>query len=291
MKTRAIISAWHKYQPYGSEFYEPIFNFYLQSMKKYENEYDKLYLIDSTWGISDQLSDKVEIIKVNPSLRYYDAYKEMLPLVKEDLVLFMDNDTVVYREGKIKETFDLLEEENDVVSIYDSIGEYKTDKLNGKNKFCPYWFAARKELLMKHRNVEWGDHMPHSETLGLLTEAMLNDGCTTYEIEEDKSSIFFEGVQDGDKSKDLGYYHIRAGSTPAYLLAEKKYGNRSTYWSYIHNQPRREYLRQLAWYHYMELSTSSDEPANSWEIIKDIGVPQLEWINYMNKFKRYHGLV
>ena len=70
----------------------------------------------------------------------------------------------------------------DVVSIYDTIGTYKTDKLHGKNKFCPYLFATRKELLMKYRDIDWGSNMPESETLGKLTKAMLDDGLKPYEI-------------------------------------------------------------------------------------------------------------
>lgn len=109
MNTRAILSTWHKYTPYGGELYKPILNFFLSNLKKYKDEYDQLYLLDSNWGIPE--SNDYKVIKVNPSLRYYDAYKEVLPQIKEDLVLFMDNDTLVYKSGIIKRTFDLLEEE------------------------------------------------------------------------------------------------------------------------------------------------------------------------------------
>ena len=146
--TTAILTAWHRYTPYGSEFYAPILDFYLQNMKKYQNEFDMLYILDSNWnidGIKDEWGiNNIKIIKTDPSLRYYDAYKKVLPEIKEDLVLFIDNDMVIYREGIIKKLFDLLND-YDVVSIYESIGEYKTDKLNGKNKFTPYFFATRKE--------------------------------------------------------------------------------------------------------------------------------------------------
>ena len=111
--TRAIICAMHKYTPFGSKFYEPILSFFLGQMQKYKDEYDTLYLIDSTWDISPathHLPPNVIVIKVNPSLRYYDAYKEVLPQIKEDLVLLVDNDMVVYKEGIIKKAFDLLEE-------------------------------------------------------------------------------------------------------------------------------------------------------------------------------------
>ena len=283
--TRAILVAFHKYQPFGEEFYEPILDFFIKSMKKYEDEYDKIYFIDSNWNISNERisSLKAEVLKVNQHLRYYDAYKEVLPQIKEDLVLFMDNDMVVYRKWIIDEVFQKFTT-HDVVSIYDSCGTYKTDKLNGGNKFCPYWFATKKDLLMKYRDVEWGPGMPEHETLGKLTEVMLNDGIKPYEFKEDKNSIYIDGKQNGDGSFNLGYYHIRAGSTIAYLLAERGYGNKETYWAYLKKQPEMEYLRQCAWYCYM------CGPTFYPQLLNDLAIDQATWTKYMAYFLSYHGL-
>src|SRR3990167_11396116 len=101
--TRAIITCFHKYTLFGDEYYQPILDFYLKQMVKYKDEYNQLYLVDSNWNINwSEIPPWLKILKVNPSLRYYDAYKEVLPQIKEDLVLFTDNDLVVYREGIIK---------------------------------------------------------------------------------------------------------------------------------------------------------------------------------------------
>lgn len=322
--TRSILTCFHKYQPYPGEFYEPILDFYISTMKKYESEYDMIYFLDSNWNIDPKKLEgiKAKIVKVNPSLRYYNAYKEILPQIEEELILLMDNDMIVYKKDIIYKTFDLLTEyeisfdsdmelhdlKYDVVSIYDTCGDYKTDKLNGKNKFCPYWFATSKDLLMKYRDCEWGSNMPEHETLGKLTEKMLNDGIRPYEWEEDKTNILFDGTKDPERSKDLGYYHIRAGSTPAYLLTEKKYGNKQTFEDYLNNQPKSEYLRQFAWYQIMidklckewlekdqkefyRLSVIYDEiyhaimPTNG-----KIDSMYTPWKNYLELFKEYHGL-
>ena len=287
--TKAIVCTWHKYTPFGGEYYEFMLTFFLQQMQKYKDEYDKLYLVDSTWGISPathHLPDNVMVVKVNPNLRYYEAYKEVLPQIKEDLVLFMDNDVVVYKKGVIFKGFfnlkDYFTTKQDVVSIIDDIGTYKTDKLKKGNKFCPYFFATRKELLMKYLDVDWGSHMPHSETLGLLTEAMLNDNIGVFELEDDKSNCLFDGAQNGEQGKDLGYYHIRAGSTPAYLLATKEYGNKETYWKYLKEQPKSEYLRQCAFYKYMG--------GKPYPIYQDVGISHREWGMYMDRFLKYHNL-
>lgn len=293
--TRAILVCFHQYTPFGGEFYAPILDFFLAQMKKYEDEYDHLYLLDSTWNIdSAKIKDlKATIIRTDPSLRYYDTYKEIIPQVKEDLIMLMDDDMVVYKKGKIENTFWVLGQnkwemgkelgEIGVATIYDTIGEYKTDKLDGKNKFCPYWFAAKKETLMRYLNVDWAPDMPYCETLGHLTESMLADGVIPYEIQEDKSNILFSGAQDGEKSLDTGRYHIRAGSTPSYLLATKKYGDKKTYDDYLKNQPQDELLRHCAWYQYM-----GGDPG---DITFDLGISYGDYyLKYLEKFKEYHGL-
>lgn len=290
----AIVVAFHKYTPFGGEFYEPILDFFLQNMKKYENEYDHLYILDSTWNIDSQkiAGMKAEIIKINPSLRYYDAYKEFLPQVKELLVLFVDNDMVIYQEGMIKSAFEKLEGEFDVVSIYDTIGEKTFPQLNNKSKFCPYWFATGTTMLKDFVKCDWGPNMPLYETLGQLSECMLKEEVIPYEWEEDKSSIYFDGAQDGEKGKNLGYYHIRSGSLPAYLLATKFYGNKETYSDYINQQPKREYLRQCAWFRYMCLDNKTEAiyPDLLNIITDDMKITLENWDKYFERFLNYHGL-
>ena len=312
--TRCLIVAFHKYQPFGGSFYEPILDFFLAQMKKYEDEYELIYFVDSNWEIDpEKIKDlKATIIRVNPSLTYSDAYKEVLPQVKEDLVLFLDNDFVIYKEGIIRGAFLKLEpslnnrDTYDVVSIIDEIGEYKTDKLKNGNKFCSYFFATRKELLMKYLDIDWNSHLPHSETLGLLTEAMLNDGVKVWEMEDDKNNLLIGDIdpaygvllkyQGSEKGKDLGYYHIRAGSTPAVLLAWKSSpDHQKQYQDYLKNQPKSEYLRQICWYQYMIKSIQDTHQRSlvAWpknEMLKDMGVNSGNWSNYYPKFKEYHGL-
>lgn len=286
--TGAIIVAFHKYTPFGSEFYEPILDFFLQTMSRYSSEYHRIYLVDSNWNIDpEKLSPKMKILKVDPSLRYYDAYKAVLPEIKEDLVLFLDNDMVIYREGIIARAFEKLKE-YDVVSTYDTIGTHYFNKLGGQSKFCPYFFATGTAMLRDFTDVEWGPEMPEYETLGRLTHVMLDDGVKPYEIEEDKSNCLFDGTQDGEKSKDLGYYHIRAGSTPAYLLATKKYGDQETYWKYLKEQPRNEYLRQIAWYSIM--GGSAGKIADILWDIKPTEDFEQEFWDYVERFHKYHGL-
>lgn len=280
MKTKAIATCFHRYQPYGEQYYAPIYDFYISSLTKYRQEFDKVYIFDSNWNIKNS-PDFVKVINVDPNLRYYDVYRKYLDQIEEDYVLLTDNDTVIYREGTIRKIFDTLAL-HAVSSIFDTIGEFKTDKMNGKNKLCPYLFAAQKDVLMKYRDVEWGDDMPYCETLGHLTEAILKDGIVPYELEEDKSSLYFNySLSKQDKGKDLGYMHIGAGSTPAVLLAWREY-DQPAYWEYLKNQPRTEYMRQMCWYNYMGGNIS--------DILADLEVGIGEWLIYYQRFKNFHNL-
>jgi hypothetical protein len=280
--SRAIVVAFHKYTPFGGEFYEPLLDFFIQNMKKYQDEFDTLYLVDSTWNIEEDWN-KVKVIKVNPNLRYYDAYKEILPKIEEHLILFMDNDMVIYKKGVIDATFEKLGEGFDVVSIYDTIGTFTSPLLNGKSKFCPYWFATGTAMLKDFTKCQWGP-VAWGETLSELTTDMLKEDIKPFEWEEDKSNCLYDGTQEGNKSKDLGYYHIRAGSTPAVLLAwENSPEHREEYKKYIEQQPKTEYLRQCAWYQYIG--------GNPERIVLDTQIELVKWNGYIERFKKYHGLI
>lgn len=241
--TKAVVVAFHNYcWNMDHKYFNVISDFFIESYKKYwKDEVDRVYILDSTWDFNYE-DEKFEIIKVPENLRYYEAYKQFLPKVKEDMVLFIDNDMVISKQGVVADTFKKLEEGYDVVSVYDTIGKYRFDALNGQSKFCPYWFATRTDLLKKYRYVDWGPNMPEHETLGALTWAMLGDGLEPYEMEEDKTEL---------PTKGLGYYHIRAGSTVAYLLTHREFGSRETYDEYLKNQPSSELLRHCDWWDIM----------------------------------------
>lgn len=280
---RAIITSFHAYQPYGHEYYEPILNYFVGQLKKYQDEYSKLYILDSGWGIEP--IEGVEVIKSNPNLRYYEAYKAILPQIKESNLLFLDNDMVIYRKGVIADTFSKITNKN-VVSIYDTIGEKHFNELGGQSKFCLYYFAVRKKLLERYTGSDWGP-VHWGETLSELTLHMLGNGIKPVEQLEDKTSIYLtdEGIlKDPARGKNIGYYHIRAGSVPALLLAYRDHDTRA-YEDYIGNQPKREYLRQFAWYWHM----GGNQPAIN-RVLKDVGVKKDAWGNYMKKFVKYHGL-
>lgn len=244
--TRAAVVSFRNYvwlEPH--KYFDVIFDFFMKNFKEHwYNEVDKLYIMDSMW---DAVYDdpKVKIVKVDGQLRYYEAYKQFLPKIKEDLVLFLDNDMVIAESGRVASAFAKLEEGYDVVTIMDTIGTWATDQLKLGNKFCPYFFATKKDLLMKFRYSHWEPNMPEYETLGDLTRDMVNAGVKVLEIQDDKEH----------PPVNPDFYHIRAGSAIAYLLTTKHSNSALEYWDYLKLQPESEIMRHCDWYDRMGGST------------------------------------
>ena len=145
MKTTAAIVPFHNYVPmYDHKYFDVIYDYFMHNFSTiWGDEVDKLYIIDSNWEVGEIDNPKVEVIRINPNHRYYDAYKMVLPQIKEDLVLFLDNDMVIYKRDVVARAFRLLVNYNfDVVSIYDTIGEKHFKELGGQSKFCPYFFVT-----------------------------------------------------------------------------------------------------------------------------------------------------
>lgn len=277
MKTKAILVSWHCYTPFGRKHYQPMEDYFVATLTRYKDEFDRVYFIDSQWEFKD-LPEWITVLQSNPNLRYYDAYKWALQFIKEDKLMLLDNDMVIYKPRIIFEAFEWLKK-YDVVSIYDTIGEKHFEKLKGQSKFCPYFFVTETETLKKFVDCEWGP-VPWGETLSELTLKMLEAGLKPKEIEEDKTSFLFEGANQ-TKGKDLGYYHIRSGSVPAYLLSHRERGDKQ-YWDYIKNQPQSEYLRQFAWYQIMGGDVS--------KMLEDTKIGVGDWNEYVKNFKIFHGL-
>ena len=276
-----IVSSWRCYTPFGREFYQPMEDYFLSSLGKYRDEFDRLYIIDSQWEVG-KIPDWVTVVRTNPNKRYYETYKEIVPSLPEGAVLFLDNDMVIYKKGIISTIFSHLEN-HDIVSIYDTIGEKKYEELGGQSKFCPYLFASRVKTLLPFLDCEWGP-VPWGETLSELTDRILKAGLKPYEMEEDKSNFLFGEELGNKKSRDLGYYHIRAGSTPAYLLSHRKRGD-SQYKDWLKNQPKSEYLRQFAWYWIIGGSQFMNK-----DLVEELGIGYPDWLKYVESFRKYYGL-
>lgn len=304
-RSRAIVTAWHQYTPFGSEFYQPMFDFYLKNIEQYRDEFDKLYFINSDWKFP---SGDFEVIEKERDGHHWTQFKDAIPKIKADKLLFLDDDVIIYRKGVIDNWFKQLDTFDACVE-FDGAGglkhvaweKFPEMKDKEAEKIGSWYFAVNKELLNKIGDLDMDPHYysdgeyiksldyyakqgDWTDSFGIFLWQLLDNHAKLYEIEHERSRIYIDGTRTTfeTKGKDLGYYHVFSGSAPAYLLATEKYGNIDTYKDYLEHQPKNEYLRQAAWYQYMG--------GNPERIVLDAGVELVKWEEYMQKFKDYHGL-
>lgn len=303
--TRAICVPFHQYTNFGHDFYQPLWTHFIQSMTKYRNEYDRLYVVDSNWGIP---SGDYTIIQKQHDGHHWVQFKDALPYVQEDAIFFMDNDVVISKPGVIDSWFRYADNGYDVVSAFDGSGSYNL-KLAVQKKFplmkeydsqriVSYYFLLTRSLLNKIPDIDFdvkeyedGTYISEidyttkedrSDSFGYFTIKMMATNPKIKAIDDDRNSIYFDNRNQGEKGKNLGFYHIRAGSSIPYLLSCKHFDHEKTYWEYIDGQPRVEYIRQCAWYKYLG--------GNPEEIVKDSKVGMEVFTDYYKKFMEYHNL-
>lgn len=294
--SKAVCIAYHLYTPQGREFYMPLFNNFTENLKLWKDEFDTLYIIDSLYHFTEE--EKKQVTDIKPNTIFLDReidghhwvqFKWVMPKIKEDAILFLDNDVVIYKKGIVKSWFDKIDKGYDFVGSFDGSGTSKeTEKYSfltksGHKRMGSYYFILTKKLMDKIGDYTF-EPLPEEgfDSFGKFTLQMLDTNPKIYEIIDDRSSIYFNGDKTPEVGLNLGYYHIRAGSSSAYLLATKKYGDIKTYEDYIKTQPKTEYLRQMAWYVYMS--------GNVDEILNWININPDNWKNYLSEFKEYHGI-
>lgn len=303
---RSLVCCWHNYVPHlDHKYFDVLYDYFLRSLEKWGKEVDRIYLLDSTWDIK-RVPDHTTIVRVDPNKRYWEAYEDIIPQLGGDVV-FVDNDFLILQEGVLDHYFNQLDK-HEVVSIYDTLGTFteminaKWPVMGGKTKFCPYFFMTQASVLQSIPDLKLGTihYEPNTyikeldyttkegdwgETLGEATIKLLDWGVNPLEVPEDKSSIYIDGHH--DQKLGCGYYHIRAGATPAYLLTHRNLGDRKTYDDYIANQPKSELLRQMAWYWYMNESIPKSDIL---EVVNDCGYNHEDWKKYIRRFKKFHEI-
>lgn len=308
--------------PKTSDFFKVIFGYALQNFKLWEDEYDKVYVVDSSWDFSPEEKEALNkatngknvIIQTDPNLCYTEAWKLILPRIEEDKVLFLHDDTVIYKKGFIKKVFDELDEHG-VVSAFETIGTL-TDRINkkwpvmsGHSNFASCLFGIKVELLkpfedfpfeMTH-HYEVGTYIPEldyttvegdwMETLGRAAIKLLGQGEKILELEQDKSNLFFKTPPSVEKNTITEWHHIRYGIAIARMLTNKYHGWPTQYQEDLQQPAIIENLRKLAWYWISNKNPyfTVDEKY-LWELLADANVDKEEWLNYLEDFKKFHGI-
>ena len=314
---RALVISWKRYVPYAGISYRVAWEAWLKNFSNWANEIDTFYLIDQDMNFSEEDHQRLTailpnsfIIKSESQDHHWAQFKNVIPKIKEDNILFLDNDVII-KKGTISGWFELLKDK-DIVTSFDGSGGLKEQvqskfpfmKDKGTRMGSPY-ILITKSLLDKVGEIDWapitypvGTYIPEldyttvegdwSDSFGLFTIKVLGLETKIDEIADPRDSIYLDTIilKSPETPLNLGYYHIRNGNLANYVLTSKTAGNMNDYWREVGGN-KRELLRSLAWFDWMDDGTFKDEVLS---LVKDLGRTQEEWENYMIEFKTYHNL-
>ena len=322
----AICIPFYRYQPQVGDWYKIYFESLLYGLKIWGNEFDHLYLIDQEWGFTEEDYErivaikghgKVTIIKSTVTGHHWNQFKMAIPQIKEDTILFMDNDVFIWKKGIVAGWFKEAETA-DIVTAFDGSGglrdiiwnRWPIMKLLNATRMGSYYFILHKTILdripdfdfapinypvgtcikeLKNYITKEGDW---SDSFGLFTIKLLALKPKISIIKDDRSSISFPDIKTSEPLK-LGYYHIRNGNLPIYTLASKL-SHPEDYERVKRDTPRSELTRLFGWFHMLVLMmpqlVEKYERADIFPFINDIGIHLKEWGQYLKKMEEFHGL-
>ena len=308
--------------PETTDYFRVLFGYFLQNLKLWVDEYDKIYIIDSDWNFNQEERDKLNeatngkwmIIKAEPNTPYMTSFKQALPMITEDKILFMHDDTVIYKKGFVKRIFDNLDK-YDVVSAFEQIGTL-TDLINkkwpvmkGYSNFATALFGFKKDLLIPFERFqdeamykyENGTYIPELdyttynedwvETLGRETISILDKSIKILQIPQDKTYLYFETNPASEKNKDAEWHHVRYWAAAPRLLANRNLGWPQEYQKEIQYPMVIDNLRRLAWYWIANKNPYFKIPEDRiYEILEDVKIDRDRWLKYIEEFKKFHNL-
>lgn len=305
-----------------SEFFKVLFGYFLQNLNLWVDEYDRVYIIDSDWHFNQEERDALNkatngknvIVQANPNTPYMTSFKETLPLIQEDKVLFMHDDTIIHKKGFVKNIFDNLDQ-FDVVSAFEQIGTL-TDRINkkwpvmnGYSNFATALFGFKLNLLDPFDEFEdeasyyydTGTKIPELdyttvdgdwvETLGRTSIRLLGEGVKVLQIPQDKSYLYFQTPPAVEINGNPEWHHVRNGIEAARMLTNKNYGWPEQYKADLEPPIIAENLRKLAWFWIANQNPYFNVPEEKIiEVLKDIGIKGDDWNSYLEEFKKFHNL-
>ena len=123
--SRAVCVPFHRYHPHADEHYKIYWELFKKSLEYFRDDIDHLYLIDSYWGFTgDDIKDlgvPTTIIPKEKDGHHWVQFKTALPYLKEDYVLFLDNDVVIY-DNEVVGSWFLRAKDYDLVTAFDGSG-------------------------------------------------------------------------------------------------------------------------------------------------------------------------
>lgn len=319
MRSRALCIPFHRYHPHTTEHYRVWMKALLDKLEIWKDEFDKLYLIDDYWNFNFEEHDrlnkmgvKYEVVRRQKDGHHWVQFHTAIPHIKEDYCLFLDNDVLIWRKGIVNKWFSEAES-GKFVSAFDGSGglgsqmqeKFPILKELSAHRMGSYYFVLNREQLELAGKINLAPvHYPAityipeldyytvkgdwQDSFGELSIKILAGSPEIYVIDDDRSSIYLQGTEikkDPEEPKQLGYYHVRNGGHTTSLFTTRE-TDKPSYDHSVAITPQRELLRLMAWTHVAQPIYENVVKL----ILEDIKVDFALWENYLQEFRKYHGI-
>lgn len=112
--SKAFITSFHNYsEGLNTEYYKIFYDYFVNQFPLWGDLVDAVYIIDTNWNFTQE--DKERLHKLHKNVTFYKApepghhnkqYQDFLPQIKEDEMLFMDNDVLIFSRQGISDWFE-----------------------------------------------------------------------------------------------------------------------------------------------------------------------------------------
>jgi len=321
---RATIVSFYQYQPQGlTQYYRTFFEHFKKSLKVWGKEVDKIYIVDQDWHFTDkdkadlkELTNDFEIMESVNQGHHWVQFHDLLPRVKEENVMIMDNDMFIYKKGFIDSKFKLIEEEGyELVSMFDGSGGMrgliwdKFPQLKEKEyiRIGPYLSLIKRKYLdgldFAPKYYEEGTYIPEIDyktvkgdwldSFGEATIKILAQKPKMTFIEDDRTSLFFfpdHGISKAFEGQNTGCYHIRNWNLGLHFINERR-NIRQNYDHFRSITPIQECFRVLGWLWVLADASGtmdSNLQEDALQVVRDYGATNEEWYEFIKQFKELH---
>lgn len=311
--TKAVVVPFHPGTFAPTKHYRVFEKAWLACWKKWRHLIDKAYIIDHGWDFKGK-DKKFKVFKIEKS--HWDNMAEVIPKVKEDIIILMDCDTVFYSEIEMERILRDMEKV-DLSAIFDGSGgvnlakKYDFLKPNKnrteRRRIAPYLCFIKRDLMMKtsldFAPVGGGDFQ---DSFGKWTGEVLSHNPKIRELEDDRNTLRlnkdgaiekdtwldgpgYKWSEPMDEIKRLGYYHIR-NFTLGLNLVNGFRDDRATYLHYKRITPFSEAMRCLAWLQALTVRFGTpDQLSRILPVAHDFGATN--WGEYVDNFEKYHSWI
>jgi hypothetical protein len=321
--TFSILLAAFQYHPRVNDHYRVYEDAWFACWNKWGHMIDKVYLIDQDYEFDPQkYGSKFEIIKTetlpDPVHHHWDSFRQVIPRIKEDWIMMMDNDTLFYDKEEMSLLLDAAKTTgNDVFTTFDGSGGVSifekypimapNENRGERKRFAPLLCLIRRELINK-TSCNFTPHRPGKkdfrDSFGKWTEEVLDLKPKIVELEDDRNTLRLK--EDGtitkdtwldgpeykwstpiDKEKRLGYYHIR-NFNHAIHAVNSFHVDKSSYELHVKTAPFSETMRSMAWLWIFTRMFKPQFLSRIKPVLKDLGGEEY-WEDYIVEFKKYHS--